>query len=1250
MKLWGIFRFELAYQLRRAWPWLSMAVLLVFALLSTRVAIVPVTLPQDFILNSPFIIAAVSVFSCQIWLLVAPAVAGEAAARDVHGGMHPLVYTSPISKAEYLGGRFLAAFVLHALILLAVQVGSLLAAYAPGMNPDIIGPFRPAAYLSAYVSIGLTNALIATTMQFSAALLSGRPMASYVGSLGLFFLSYPVTVFLYFSRIARPEIALLTDPIGVFAIMNEMMSNWTIVEKNVRMFTLEGPMLWNRLLWIGISVTTLAFVYVRFRFAHRTVIDPFDFLSRRSRSLRAGPFDWLRSRGARLFAEQSLTPEPVSARIAITVPHVRQSHGLATHLRQMLAITTSSFRMIATSLPGLFLLVAFPMMLGLVLMIDMQHWGVPLLPRTSFLMTKYLTATITNPLNFWVMVPLLIIFFSGELVWRERDARLAENVDATPVPEWVLFLGKFLGLTVVLVALMAVVMLVGLLRQVISGYYDFQIGQYLQILFGIQLLEFLLFAALAFAVVAVVNQKYLGQLVALIAYVLIMFSGVLGIEHNLLVYGASPQWSFTDMRHFGTTLGPWLWFKLYWVAWALLLAITARLLWVRGRESGFGTRLRIARHRLNRATAAIAAMTVGLILTLGGFIFYNTNVLNEYITDDELVERRAEYERRYGKYEGKPQPQRTATNLRIEIYPARRSATMRGSYRLVNRDAVPIDSIHLEPAFYVKTRMSFDRSARLVVADEKLGHTIYALDEPLQPGDSLTLSFDVEFERRGFRNGGFRSSGAGMGIIENGTYLTDGALPVIGYQSMRELWSAEDRRKHGLPRQVTLPPPGDIDPSVAAGGAGTFEAIVGTDANQVAVAPGELRRTWTEDLTAGSPRPRSGQAGQAGRRYFQYVSDIPINGMDVFFSADYAVHRERWSPPRTSPVDDGTSIGVDIQVFLHPGHKEHLERLLRSARASLDYYSAQFGPYPYRFLQIVEQPGNFLGMGVDGSGVVTGGEGFFHLDPQGDGFDVIFEVVAHEIGHQWWGMQLKPAFAEGGGVISEGLAWYSTMQLVKNVKGREALRRLMSFMREPNPWPQIRTGLPLLRAMDPWANYRKGPYAMHALSEYVGETRVNAALRTLVEKKKSSLATTLDMYRELQAVTPDSLKPLLHDLFEANTFWTFDTKEARAEPTETGDWQVTFDVEARKVVADSTGRETELPIINEWVEIGIFAAAGPGEVLGKPLYVEKHRVRPGKQTITVIVPHTPARGGIDPYNLLDWEEGDNIEPIEVKHP
>src|SRR5690606_4914920 len=83
MKLREVFRFEVAYQLRRPWPWLAFAILVVFAFENTRAGMLPVTLPQDFILNSPFIITVVTVFSCLVWLLVASAMAGEAAARDV---------------------------------------------------------------------------------------------------------------------------------------------------------------------------------------------------------------------------------------------------------------------------------------------------------------------------------------------------------------------------------------------------------------------------------------------------------------------------------------------------------------------------------------------------------------------------------------------------------------------------------------------------------------------------------------------------------------------------------------------------------------------------------------------------------------------------------------------------------------------------------------------------------------------------------------------------------------------------------------------------------------------------------------------------------------------------------------------------------------------------------------------------------------------------------------------------------------
>ncbi len=177
-------------------------------------------------------------------------------------------------------------------------------------------------------------------------------------------------------------------------------------------------------------------------------------------------------------------------------------------------------------------------------------------------------------------------------------------------------------------------------------------------------------------------------------------------------------------------------------------------------------------------------------------------------------------------------------------------------------------------------------------------------------------------------------------------------------------------------------------------------------------------------------------------------------------------------------------------------------------------------------------------------------------------------------------------------------------------------------MRQPHPHPPIRRGEPLLRGLDPYLAYRKGPFALYALSEYSGEEQVNGALRRLLEKHRpgeAPLATTLDLYRELQAVTPDSHQYLLHDLFEANTFWELETERAAAVQNETGAWQVTLDVRARKVVVDEAGVETEV-LMDDQVEIGVFAPAEEGEELGKLLYVQMHRIRAGAQRITVTVP------------------------------
>ncbi|HYH78683.1 MAG TPA: hypothetical protein VEX86_02775 [Longimicrobium sp.] len=1213
MKFREIFRFELAYQARRLSTWLYFALLAVVAFLFVRGSYLADALYADFFLNSPFVIASTTVFVGLFWFLLAAPVAGELAARDVATGMHPLTYTAPVPKAAYLGGRFLAALVLNALLLLAVPLGIMLAVYASGVDPEIVGPFRPAAYLTAYGFLALPNAFVGTAIQFAWAALGRRAIASYVGSVLLFFVAYGGMIILGIF-VGRQDLAALLDVFGHIFITSDAVLGWTPIEKSTRLIELEGPLLRSRLMWIGVALGTLAFTYGRFRFAHHA----------------PGPW-W--SRITRRRDAHAPTPAGVDvARTApISVPEVRRTFGFAAYARQTLAITWTSFRVIAKSRGGLVLLAGIALIAVRVLQENMESLGTPLLPRTEYVLT-FLTAPLTSFLTPWVIIPLLIVLYAGELVWREREAGLGEITDAAPVPEWVLFLGKFLGLGLILAAWMAILTVAGVLIQASMGYDRFEFGLYLKVLFGLQLPEYLLFAVLALVVQGVVNQKYLGHLLALVAYACILFAARLGIGHNLLVYGSAPHWSYTDMRGFGATLGPWLWFMLYWAAWALLLVMAARLLWVRGMETGPRARLQLARGRFTRPTAGIAAAAAGLVLSLGGFIFYNTNVLNEYVTPSERLERGAEYERRYGRFANVPQPRLAGTRLRVEIHPRRREVEIRGTYLLVNGTAAPIDSIHVATTAGVQTgAVTFDRAAARVLADDDLGHRIYALREPLRPGDSLRLGFTVNVEPRGFRN-----SGVSRAVAANSSFFTNDFLPAIGYQRARELFKPGERRAHGLAARRMFPSLADAGADVTgeAGrdftGAGrvAFEAVVGTDADQVAVAPGALRRTWT----------------QGGRRYFHYATDAPIGNELRFFSARYAVHREVWNPP----ADAGRPVA--IEVYHHPRHAANLGRILRSVRASLDHNTRAFGPYPHAYIRLVENPGSGMGAHADAT-TIDYTEGFSRFNPGDDpkALDMPFAVMAHEMAHQWG---VPYAHAEGAPLLSESFAWYAAMGVVEETHGREHLERLRRFFRQPTPIPPIRQSVPLLRAMDPFAAYRKGPAALFALGEYMGEERVNLAWRRLIETHRSGAppgATTLDLYRELQAVTPDSLRYLLHDLFAANTFWELETERASAKQTAAGAWQVTLRVNARKVTVNPAGVETEVRM-DEWIPVGVFAPSGQqGPEFGETLYLRGHRIRSGAQTITVTVPKKPSDAGIDPYLvLIDLERFDNVEEVDVE--
>jgi ABC-type transport system involved in multi-copper enzyme maturation permease subunit len=1192
MKLLKIFRSEFAYQMRSLSTRLYFAVLFAFTIFMNLV-----TTPGDGIYaNNTFYITSIMIIGGLLWLVMGGAVAGQAAARDVKTRMHPLTYTAPVAKLEYLGGKFLAAFAVNALLVVSLPIGVLFSFYFPGMDHDGLGPFRSSVYLNGFFLVALPNVFVATALQFTFAALSRQVMASYLASL-LLAVFPQIVATAAAALLGNWELVELLDPVGIAGILGSEMATWTATEKNTRLVTLEGVFFWNRVLWVGVAAWLLWITYLRFSFANTGTVG------------RSGIFGWRRANSR---AQAPPLPEAGKTGTVSVLP-VPRKFGLKTSLRQALAIARASFKKTAKNPVGLTLVGAIVLVLVAFGDKILTGLGIPLLPTTQQVLGS-LTAplgTISLP---WIVIPLLLIYLAGELVWQERDAGLGDISDAAPVSDWVLLAGKFMGLALIIVTWMAMLMAGGILMQLVLGYDKFEISLYLQALFGLQLLDYLLFALLALVVHVLVDQKYIAFLVMLLIFSFIVFPSKFNVRHNMLIFGAGPVWSYSDMRGFGHTIGPWLCFKAYWAAWSLLLAAAARLFWARGRKQGVKGRFRLAKRRFVAPTAWIAVAASVLILITGSFVFYNTNVLNEYRTVAGINEWKAKYERRYGQYRSAAQPQLAATRLQVEIYPDRQQIDIRGSYSLVNEDAVPISSVHLGSISGIEPYgVKFSRPLAKVLIDDELSHRIYTLARPLMPGDSLQLDFMVHYKQRGFGN-----DGAGALVMENGTCFTNyDLLPAIGYQRYREIDDPVTRKQYKLAARPAMPSVYDSEArkrplSMDRNG---FEAVIGTVRGETAVAPGTLRQSWTK----------------GGRSYFHFRTDAPIRGEYSILSGNYAMRESKWND-------------IAIRIYHHPGHVLNIDRMLRSVKASLAYYTEQFGPYPFKHFTVVERPGSGGGASSEAA-MVDYREQFSLMNPDDgpDGFDLPYYILAHEVAHQWWGgAGIMPADVEGAGVLVEGLAVYSGMQVLEKAYGDGHLQRYVNFLHSFYEMPRSLATASLLRANEPFLYYRKGGLAMYALSRYIGKEKVNGALRNLLEKHRAGAlppATTLDLYGELQEVTPDSLRYLLDDLFRKNTYWRLKTEQFSAEQGKTGNWQATLEIRAQKVVVDSTGREKEVPM-DDWLEIGVF---GEGGFPRRPLYLQMHRIRSGVQTIKVKVPRKPGRAGIDPNHLMiDLRLDDNM--------
>jgi len=1167
VKLIEIVRFELAWQLRQRTTWISLAAMYALAFLlmrnfmeTAREGGTPVNAPVS-ILNA---VLVTSLFS----IVVMAALFGEAASRDPQTRFAPLIFSSSVREHEYLSGRFLGAFIAGSAVVSVIPLGALTAILSSDAGGAVAAPFRWSSYLTPQLLIVLPNVLIAGGLLFTSALLSKRMVAGFILSVVLGFGSL-LTWEIAGKVLGLWSLAAWIDPLG-FAATANVLRSWSNAERSTLGLPVGGVLLGNRLLWLLATFLYLAVVQYRFRFSRQVS----------------------EARTARRSRNRDEVESPSQA--PIVVPRVERSFGPGARLRKTLTVALLSFRQILSG--RLWLVPVAALVLFAISGPELlEHLGTPLVPETTLLLVQ------ARSLHYDSLIVLLTILYAGELVWRDREVGMNLLVDPLPVTDGALLWGKLIGLGMAIGLFQLLLMLTSIGIQLSVGHTALEPLAYLRVLFAHQFTDFLLFAAVAIASQVILNQKYLGYLAGIVAYAFTLAAPRLGIEHKLLIFAADPGWSHSALTGF-TPFGPVLLFKAYWYGWALLAMMAARMIWIRSTQPDLHARLQHLRRGFGAASLLRFAAVIVAIAVVGGAIFYNTNVLNDYFSESERGERRARYETKYGRYEHVPQPRLDAVRLQIELYPEEEKAAIAGRYRLVNDTNAAIDTLHLATAAGVETRnVRWDRKARVTLRDRDLGYEIHSFEAPLLPGEQLVLDFEVAYEPRGFTN-----SGTKRVVLPEATYFEPAEwLPAIGYQDQRRLRAPGDRKRHGLPPRPEVAPLGDRNALMKRAGRETIdlEVIVGTAGDQLAIAPGALRRAWRD----------------GGRRYFHYATDVPIHNLYAVFSAGYAVHKARWRD-------------VDIEVAHDPRTRRNVERTVRSVAASLEYLTREFGPYPHGQIRVVAAPGPLMGLRsypVNIRYYETSSLMVPERDPRN--VDFLFGVIAHEMAHQWWGNQLIPAQVEGAPLLSESLAWYSAFGVVESEFGKEHLERFLDVMREAYLVPRPAADVPLLRASDWLDAFRRGPFAMYSLRTMIGEERVNLALRRLLQKYAGAdgpRPTSVDLYRELRLVSPPGLHSLLADLFERNVYWNLSTRRAFVEPLSDGSWQLTLDATAGKVAVDEHGNETVMPM-SEPVEIGVYDADGT-----TLRHLVRYPLTSGNQEIRLTVPFEPRAAAIDPRRLL----------------
>ena len=245
---WEFFTFELRFRAKSVSTYVYFLLWLAFSFLCVASEnFGPVANSNGkVLLNGPWGITFNDQAACLFGIIIIAAIFGTSILRDFQRDTYQILFTKPVSKFAYLGGRWAGSFATTVLVFSGLLLGAYLGTFAPWADHARIGPNHLRWYLEPFLSIVVIQIFFMGSLFFAVAALTRKIFIVYLQGVALF-MAYLIGITAFSTTRSLEHFwSGILDPVGL--LLNSAVSRyWSVIEKNTQLFPWDfsGILAWR---------------------------------------------------------------------------------------------------------------------------------------------------------------------------------------------------------------------------------------------------------------------------------------------------------------------------------------------------------------------------------------------------------------------------------------------------------------------------------------------------------------------------------------------------------------------------------------------------------------------------------------------------------------------------------------------------------------------------------------------------------------------------------------------------------------------------------------------------------------------------------------------------------------------------------------------------------------------------------------------------------------------------------------------